>query len=107
MIYTEISQDDFIYSFKSMSEGYKDKFSIDGLRALYDYLNDYSEDTGENIKLDEIATCCEYTEYESWKEFKQQYPNINGLSDLQDRTQYIPVYDFEGRELKRFIVQNF
>jgi hypothetical protein len=32
------------------------------LEWLYDYLEEYSDSTGEPVELDVIALCCEYTE---------------------------------------------
>lgn len=48
-------------------------FSYKGLRALYEYLENLSEDTGEDIKLDVISLCCEYAEYKNIKEYERDY----------------------------------
>ena len=37
-------------------------FSYEGLTQLFDYLESYESDTGEEIELDVIALCCEYSE---------------------------------------------
>ena len=37
-----------------------DSFGYDGLRVIFDYLESYEEDTGEEIELDVIAICCDY-----------------------------------------------
>jgi hypothetical protein len=37
-----------------------DSFGYDGLRVIFDYLESYEEDTGEDIELDVIAICCDY-----------------------------------------------
>lgn len=39
-----------------------DNFSYTAKRELFDYLENQSEETGENIELDVIALCCEYQE---------------------------------------------
>lgn len=39
-----------------------DNFTREGMGVLFDYLEEYSEDTGENIELDVIALCCDYSE---------------------------------------------
>jgi hypothetical protein len=44
---------------------YQNNFSYDGKIALFDYLEELEEDTGEEIELDIIALCCDYTEYDS------------------------------------------
>lgn len=40
----------------------KENFSYEALRILFDYLEQYEDDTGEEIELDVIALCCEYSE---------------------------------------------
>lgn len=37
-----------------------DSFGYDGLRVIFDYLESYEQDTGEEITLDVIAICCDY-----------------------------------------------
>lgn len=52
--------------------GRMDQFSYKGLEVLFDYLDNLSEDTGETIKLDPVALCCEYYEM-SIEEIITQY----------------------------------
>lgn len=37
-------------------------FSYDGYQVLFDYLEEYEQDSGQEIELDVIALCCEYSE---------------------------------------------
>lgn len=37
-----------------------DSFGYQGLRVLFDYLEQYEQGTGEEVELDVIAICCEY-----------------------------------------------
>ena len=39
-----------------------DNFSYQGLRALFDYLEEYEESTGEEVEFDVIAICCDFSE---------------------------------------------
>jgi len=39
-----------------------DNFSYDGLRHLFSWLEQYEEDTGEEVELDVIAICCDFSE---------------------------------------------
>ena len=80
----------------------KNTFSYDGKNALYDYLEQYEEETGEKIELDIIALCCDYTEYENLADLQAEYPQVKTIEELQDNTQYIPIED-----TKRFIIQNY
>ena len=56
-----INKHQFINAFKS-SDTYKNNFSYEGLEVLFNYLEDYENDTGEQIELDIVALCCEYSE---------------------------------------------
>lgn len=65
--------------------GREDQFSHDGLKALFDYLEMLEDDCGFIIKLDVIALCCEYTEYESLEDVAEAY----SLDDISDHTTVI------------------
>jgi len=67
-------------------DSYKDNFSYDGKRALYNYLEQYEDSTGEEIEYDPIAFCCDYTEYENLKELQQNYTTIKTIEELEDST---------------------
>lgn len=43
----------------------QDQFSYDGKKALFEYLEEYEDSTGEEIELDIISLCCDYSEYDS------------------------------------------
>ena len=57
-----------------VTAGRKDQFSYDGKKALFEYLEAFEEDTGEEIELDVIALCCDYSEYESAIECARDHP---------------------------------
>jgi len=42
--------------------GRNDRFSYKGLECLFDYLEQYSEGTGEPFELDVVALCCDFYE---------------------------------------------
>ncbi len=86
----------------SFGDSYKDNFSYEGKRALFDYLENYEEETDEEIELDPVALCCEYTEYESLKELQENYNDIETMEELEDNTLVIPIEGSEG-----FIIQDF
>jgi hypothetical protein len=54
---------DFCDAFRD--SGRNDSFTYAGKRALFDYLEQYEEDCQEEIELDVVALCCEYSEHES------------------------------------------
>tara|TARA_R110000782_G_scaffold155275_1_gene247534 strand:+ start:517 stop:846 length:330 start_codon:yes stop_codon:yes gene_type:complete len=49
-----------------------DNFSRNGLRVLFDYLEDLEADTGEDMELDVIAICCDFSE-NTWQAIAQDY----------------------------------
>ena len=53
----------FIDAFASY--GRKDQFTYNGLKALFDYLEQFEGDCGEEVELDVIALCCEFSEHDS------------------------------------------
>lgn len=85
---TTVSWFDFSDWF-AKSDTYKNNFSYEGLRALFDYLEEYEESTGEVIEFDPIALCCEWSEYKDLEEVKSNYNDVETLEDLQDRTTVI------------------
>jgi hypothetical protein len=72
-----------VYQFREAFHraGRMDQFSYEGLKVLFDYLDNLSEDTGEPIELDVIALCCDYYE-SSIEELIDNY-NIN-LSEVDE-----------------------
>ena len=76
---TYVTQTDFIDTFKQ-SELRKNKFSYDGLVALYEYLEDYEQDTGEEITFDMVGICCDFTEYKNTEEFINDYQDYQEMS---------------------------
>jgi hypothetical protein len=57
---TTVSRYDFERAF--VDAGRKENFSHEALGLLFDYFEDYEEQTGQEIELDVIAICCDYTE---------------------------------------------
>ena len=96
---TTISFSKFCDMFRTMGRDYN--FSYNGKRALFDFLEQYEKDAGEEIELDIIAFCCEYTEYESLDELKENYTNIDSMDELQNNTTVIKI------DNDSFIIQEF
>jgi hypothetical protein len=91
--------EDFYQAFKSSTN----KFSYEGLKALYENLIQYEEDCGNEFDLDVIALCCEYSEYKNLKDFQENYNEIyKSIEDIEDATVVFQIPEKEG-----FIIQNF
>jgi hypothetical protein len=92
---------DFEQAFKQ--HGRIDSFSYQGLKALFSYLEELEEDTGEEFELDVIALCCDFTEYENLVEFHQAYDEHDypGLESIAENTIVIEI------DSDSFIIQAF
>ena len=92
---------DFLDEFKKIRPN---NFSRDGLTALYNYLVELEEDMKEDFEFDPIALCCEYTEYENFKDFQKQHDEFDfkTMDDIWGVSSIIEIPPSD-----RFIVQNF
>jgi hypothetical protein len=90
---TTVSIHDFRDAFKTYER--HNQFTYEGLGALFDYLEEYEDGTGQEIELDVIALCCEFTEYADIEEIAGEYDldEDDPLEDLRDQTQVI---EFDG-----------
>ena len=84
-----INLDTFREAFKALRP---DNFSYNGLEALYDMLTDLEADTGQEMELDVIALCCDFTE-STLQEVAQNYGiELDEVEEyLQDNTFVIQV----------------
>ena len=101
----------------SFSESYRNNFTYEGKKALYDYLIQYEEDTGTELECDIVAFCCEYNEYSGIDEYIQNYNTdidkgeFEGdeegfkkavMEEIQNKTTLIEIEGSEG-----FIIQAY
>ena len=94
-----INQYNFTEAFRKIRPN---NFSYEGLKALYDYLEGYEEDTGEELELDVIAFCCDFTEYKNLKEFQSDHSDeYKTIDDIEDATTVIRI------DNESFITQSF
>ena len=102
MLVKRIGFNEFLEEFKRYER--EDQFTYEGKKALFEYLNELSEDMGEPIQLDVVALCCEFTEYESLQEFNNDYSysidEVNSIDDISYYTVVIPIDE-------SFIIQDF
>lgn len=82
----------------SFSGSYQNNFSYGGKRALFDYLEQLSDDIGEDIELDPIALCCEYTEYEDLREASEQYFMYNATEEEKE--------EYTDEEAREYFINN-
>ncbi len=75
----------------------------DGLRAMFDYLEEYEESTGEELDLDVVALCCEYSRYESLGDLRRAYgEDFKTMEEVEDRTTVIRIDNSDA-----FIIANY
>jgi len=93
-----VTEHDFISAFLNW-DTYKDYFSYEGLKSLFEHFEYVIEDTGEQIELDVVSICGEYEEFENLDEAISSYgtvigvhtDNVKSLDDFQELTTVIPV----------------
>jgi hypothetical protein len=73
-----ITEWDFINSFDQVNRA--TNFSVAGRKALFEML----EEVNPDMELDPIAICCDFTEYESLEEWKQDYEYVAEDEDEED-----------------------
>jgi hypothetical protein len=59
--------------------GRGDNFSYNGWQAIGDYLEEISNNTGEDMEVDIIAICCEYAMAESVEDAFMQFDHEHGI----------------------------
>ena len=104
MIIKRVDFSDFLEEFKKC--GREEQFTYKAKKALYEYLNQISEDLGEPIELDVISLCCQFTEYSSLQEFNNDYVysigyDLDSIEEINDYTMVIQIDE------KSFIIQDF
>ena len=95
---TSVSFYDFERAFAQVRPNH---FSRAGLVALFNYLEAFEEETGEEIELDVIGLCCDFAEYENIAEFNRDYGTDYKSRDEICETIVIDVDD------EAFIIQAF
>ena len=74
-------------NFHTFAEAFRairpDNFSYAGLRALFEHLEQLSDDIGEPIELDVIALCCDYSET-SIEDAIAEYSDTVGFTPSED-----------------------
>ena len=90
---------DFRQAFQQ--HGRENQFSHEGLSTLFDMLEEYEQDIDKELELDVIALCCDFTEYDSFKELTENYDTLENEEDLSNWTWW------RKTETNGYIIQNF
>ena len=97
-----ITKSEFTAAVHNMNRG--DQFSHEALLALFEYYTEYEESTGEQIELDVIAICCEWTEYDNYYQAVQAY-DTDCHNLLEDNT--LVIYTGEYGSDSSVLVLNY
>ena len=81
--------DDFYSEFKKIRPN---NFSDEGLRVLFNYLEEFEQDTGEELELNVISLCCDFIE-QSWQEIAESYDiDLSECKDDEEKYEVVSVY---------------
>lgn len=71
-----ITEDEFIRAFDDYNRS--ENFTVAARRAMFEYFEEYEEDTGVEMDLDVIAICCEF----SSMPMKKKSARLTGLKKM-------------------------
>lgn len=81
---------DFVRAFQDSGRG--DQFSLTALGAIFDYMEQYEQDSGEEIELDVVAICCEWNEA-TWQEIADDYNvDLTECGDEQEKLEAVEAF---------------
>tara|TARA_B100000475_G_scaffold45554_1_gene30225 strand:+ start:2927 stop:3223 length:297 start_codon:yes stop_codon:yes gene_type:complete len=94
-----VTESQFIERFRQIRPT---NFTYEGLQALFEYLEQLEDDTGEEIEFDVIGLCCEFSQYDNLKEFQDDYgKDYECIEDIENETMVVPVDE------ESFIIRQF
>lgn len=89
-----------------------DNFSYEGLGALFEYLEQWEEDCGEELEFDVIAICCDFSE-DTWQNIAANYRiELEDCDDDEEKQQAVADYlsdegAFVAQVADCFVYRNF
>ena len=99
-MYIMINEYEFRDLFKKCG---RDNFSYEGYEALFNYLDEICSSDEKGFQFDAVSIDCEFTEYESLKEFQGDYgKEYKSIEDIQEMTSVILIDNSDS-----FIIEKF
>lgn len=83
-----VNKEDFMHAFHAYNR--YEQFGYDALSVLFDYYEQLEDDIGEEIELDVISICCDWSLYTP-EEIQEQYDM--DVETLRDNTTVLDVDD--------------
>ena len=103
-LFQTVDSSDLYHLACKMARG--DNFGYKGWRKIGDYLESLSDNLGENIEIDIIAICCEYSMAESTEEFFMERQHLHGI-DLPTMEEWEELEDGKKLEtIEEFLQEN-
>jgi hypothetical protein len=87
---TSINFSQFCDAFRNADRN--ENFSYDGKRALFDFLEDCTEQTGIEVELDVIAFCCEYSEDDVNTIIENYSIDVSEAEDDEEKEEIVEEY---------------
>jgi hypothetical protein len=86
----------------------RNNFSYEGLEVLFDSLESIEQDTGNEIELDVIALCCEFSEMTASevKDYFSEAESWESVEEFLENETWLCGSWMDGKD-KRFIFQQF
>lgn len=85
-----IGKSQFIDAFHNCGRG--EQFSYSALCAMFEYIEDYEQDSGEEIELDVIALCCEWEELTVLDAAEQYSIDLSDAETDEEKTELVKDY---------------
>jgi len=65
-------------------------WTYDEAHAIVEYLDELSDEMGENIEFCPVAIRCDVNSY-TWKEMREYYSNIQDIADAEDNDELLEI----------------
>lgn len=88
------------------SDSYKNHFTYDAQKALFDYIENVEQETETPIELDIVGLACDYSEYPDLTTLQKEYDNIESFDDLEQHTTVIYTKEYQDPTAP-FIISSF
>lgn len=87
---TSVSFSEFCDAFRDMNRN--ENFSYEGKKALFYFLEDMEEQTGEEYELDVIALCCEFAESDVAELIADYGIDVSEAEDDEEKAEIVEDY---------------
>ena len=85
---------DFLRAFELHN---RTNFSRDALRNMFEAFEEFEHDAEEEIELDVIGICCDFSEYDSLEDYnEQQGREVEDMEELHDEGHFLCQVDENG-----------